>query len=217
MEKPLVFTGLGAIVQIDVNTPMFRFLFHDLSMRSIVPIDPDEAHITLVDSSVTSFRVNTDKDQEAIEAAKRAATELLGEIAFKGWELFPEKPEVSKLKRSKRRVGIYINDEEGELKELRGEILDVFAEASHGRVCLRKQKPFEPHLTLGTRTSDYYKEGRAFSPLQRKKLKIPDSFVMTDVYEVSDKTIEVERSEAVVPAIDVNRYRNVPPNIRRAM
>lgn len=120
MEKPLVFTGLGATVKIDVDTPMFRFLFNDLRMRSIEPIDPSDAHITLVDSSVTSFRVNTAKDLDAIEEAKIKATAFLKNIAFEGWELFPKKPEVSKLERSKRRIGIYINDDDNELKELRG-------------------------------------------------------------------------------------------------
>lgn len=217
MEKPKVYVGLGATVQVNLETPLFRFLLHDLRMRSIAPIDPSDAHITLVHSSDTSFRINSAKDIEAVEQAKFKATTFLGLIAFEGWELFPIKPEVTKLENSKRRVGIYVDDSAGELKEVRDELLQVFAESSNGKVCLRKQRTFEPHLTLGTRTSDYYKEGRAFSPDQRKKIKVPESFVMTDVFEVSDKTIEVEQGEAPEPQCDDLRYRNVPPNIRRAM
>ncbi len=74
--------GIGAAFHINAETKAMRGLFTDLQNAGIHPIDPDDAHITIVDCAETQISIFTERDQLALNRARAGASEYLATMQY---------------------------------------------------------------------------------------------------------------------------------------
>lgn len=207
--------GIGAILSVDAHTPAFTRFYGELYRAGIEVVDRDSLHITLVDSRETRVLVRSERDQLALDNARNRAGDYLSSLALGDLCLYPDKPTVQPLGHQRQKVGIYVNDRDEILKEIRDHISTIFYQEARLRVGLGPNgRPYEPHINTGKRV------GKSGSPAARRtkrnlaKIKVP-RYLHIKGFDIGERVLQRTKTRVERNGTKYDRrYTNSPPRIR---
>lgn len=188
--------GIGAAFHVNAETRAMRNLFTTLRQVGISPIDPLDAHITLVDCAETQIPVFSDRDQVALNKARRGAGDYLATLPYyelvfhsSGHELEP----------FGTRLAVVIKEED-ELRLVRDHIGEIFEEEAGIALSSRD---WIPHLSVGRKTRGAKVAARNVSPS-----RLPTNIHIVG-HDVSEKTFveDPRRQRSMAHYVNASRAK----------
>lgn len=137
--------GIGAALHINAETRAMRDMFATLRNAGIQTIDPNDAHVTLVDCAETQVPVFSERDQIALNRARAKASAYLSTMPYHELVFQPADP---RLEVFGKRLGIILADQEF-LMGLRKYVGDIFQEEAGIELSNRR---WVAHMSAGVKT-----------------------------------------------------------------
>lgn len=197
--------GIGFELHVNAHTPAFKMLLENLGRSALDVIDPETAHITIVDSVETSFPLLSVRDERALERARSTSAEYLSTIVGDGLSLAPDVHHVETLGHKNTKIGIIVADDK--LLDIRATIGDIFYEEA--RVNLRPPKPYLPHITVAHKPK-LVNRNRREGVIHFSDHKVPRQ-IHVDGFNINERVLEqVQVSSKKSRAKYRRSYNNIP-------
>jgi len=219
-EEFEVLRGIGAQLNVDADSILFQRLFLDLSRSGIQPVEPENVHITLVDTYETRIPILSIRDEAAIDSARAMASEYLLAHVKAGIVLVPDVDKLEPFGHKRQKVSIPLkNDSHEFVCDLREDVSNIFLDEA--KITLLGTRRFVPHVKIGTKLEDFKRMHEDRAPFKRNKHRIPknlvvNGFTVTDRYEEASDPDEASNGRPLADTRGDNRYRNKPKALRRA-
>jgi hypothetical protein len=168
-----------------------RDFYSNLRNNGIHPIDPLDAHVTIIDCSETQIPVFSSRDQLSLNRARSRASEYLSTMPYYELVLSPSTP---KLEAFGPRIGIEISEADF-IMSVRKYIGDIFKEEANIDLSSRS---YVPHMTAGTKM-----RGAKASAKHIKHPRIPRNLHVVG-HDVSERVFFEDPNRQRQP----QRYRN---------
>lgn len=137
--------GIGAAFHINAETKAFKDFFTSLHRDGIRTIDPNDAHVTIIDCAETQVSVFSERDQISLNRARSRASDYLSTLPYYELVLSPTEPPIQVFG---RRIGLAIAQTDFMLG-VRKYIGDIFKnEAGIGL----SNRNYKPHISVGLKT-----------------------------------------------------------------
>lgn len=200
--------GIGAEFTIRADTKIWKYAFGQLADMGIAPIEPEDAHVTLIDPSEALFPLETLRDSERLAAAEAAISQHLSKPGISRF-VFEGAVEIKPLPFKRRLFGVVLVEQDF-CTYVRGTLAGMIYDTA--KVEVTETRPYVAHMRLGTRREEYGKLKRdaapLFNPYTPNEIEV-NGFKIThheslDTFEVDDE-------------LDDNppRYTNSPKVLRR--
>jgi hypothetical protein len=167
--------GIGAAFHIKGETRAMRDMFATLRNAGIQTIDPNDAHLTIVDCAETVTSVFSERDQIVLNKARARASAYLATMPTHELVLRPEEP---RLEVFGRRLGIVVADAEFVL-QVRSYVGEIFEEEAGIGL---SHRDFRPHVSVGYKT-----RGASAASKRVKTQRIPRDLHVIG-HDVSERT-----------------------------
>ncbi len=186
------------------------YVFEELREHGVEPIDPADAHVTLIASYDARTPVEA-VGQVALDQARNKVGEYLSSLRLSGRKLTPKTNKIEPLKNSRGKVGIVLAEEEY-LTILREDLAGILSEEAG--IQLDPTRTFLPHIALGKKVEGYRKLRRE-STVKTYRDVTPFPYVTVCGFSMSEQYYEAEEVGQSTAGPFDSRYRNVPPSVRR--
>ncbi len=127
MTKETAKKGIGAALHLNGETKAMRDFFSTLKNFGIQTIDPNHAHVTIVDCAETAITIFSERDQAALNKARAEASRYLASLPLSEIVLQPDDPE---LEIFGRRLGVAIANREF-ISDVRSYVGGIFYEEAN--------------------------------------------------------------------------------------
>ena len=210
MNLPEVQKGLGAELSVDANTKAFSRLFHAFNHSGINPVQPDDVHITVIDSSETLIPIRSERDQMALDDARTEVGLYLSSIGLNRLIFRPAEHDIEPYGHRRKKIGIKVDDDRDILKDIRANIGDILYEKA--RVIIPNRQ-YHPHIIIGEKSDNQKLYENQSSPFKKNQYSIPQRLHI-DGFKLNERHIENHNERRHIPTSNHQRFRNQPKSFR---